>query len=860
MQSSVTSDVRRTVQENGLRVLVKENRASAVAAVVAHVHVGYFNEPDRWSGISHVIEHMLFKGTAKRPGKEQIAEEVRALGGTLNAGTYYEDTSYYIVVPSERLEAAIEIQTDMLRRSRIDSEELAKELEVIIQESKQKRDSPGALLLETMYARAYDRHRIRRWRIGEDETLRALRSEDLRAFLEETYRPENMVISVVGAVDPGTALSTVERYWGDLPRGTLRREASPEEPPRQGFRYERMRGDIQQRLLVAGFPAPPQLAPEAASLMVLDAVLADGRSSRLYRSLKEDRRLVNSVWADYEGFERMGVFTLGAEVTAEDPLSAEEELFRQVAMVAEEGAAEEDLERVKTRIESRRLYAQEEVLGIARSLSRYESLGDYRLLDAVRARMQAVTSEDVSRAAAQFLDPERATLVEYLPTSVDAPDRPAEAVSRALSATLLPTRSAAGRLWQGAGEPVQTALPSGATLVFRPRKDLPLVALYVLFRGGRPGETVRNAGITNLLLKSSLKGTESFSAVEIASRVEGLGSGIGTSLGPDYFGFSLKILEGRVSQGVEVLREVITRPTFPADEVEKEKQAIYAEIRRQQDSMSGRAVDLFQRAMFGDQPYGLPTAGIREAVEAITPDTLREWHLRWVRGGGAVIAVAGDLSLEQASELAAGLTPPGAAGPPLDTGPVLMPSREEAEEVERQQTAAVLGFPGAPIGAPDRHALDLLVEITSGLAGRFFQAVRGENGLAYAVSSFHRSRRSAGIFATYTATSPDRETAAREILLAECRRLAEEPVAPKELADAKAAVRGEQVIHTQTFSAQAGELAMHAVYGLPLDESERYLARMESLTAEELQEAAGRHLRPEQSWLGVVRGRVSRES
>ena len=149
---------------------------------------------------------------------------MRALGGSVNAGTYYEDTTYYITVPSANTESAVEILSDMVRNSLIDSKELAKELEVIIQESKQKRDNPGAMLYETMYAHAFDRHRIRRWRIGEDETLRSFRRDDLMEFMAQTYVPDNMVLSIVGDVDWKEALAAAERHWGDMEHRPLRKE------------------------------------------------------------------------------------------------------------------------------------------------------------------------------------------------------------------------------------------------------------------------------------------------------------------------------------------------------------------------------------------------------------------------------------------------------------------------------------------------------------------------------------------------------------------------------------------------------------------------------------------------------------
>lgn len=863
LSSSTTDNVSRFVLDNGLTVLIKENHAAPVAAVLAHVNIGYFHEPDRWNGIAHVIEHMFFKGTQQRPGKEQIAEEIRALGGSINAGTYYDETSYYTILPSAHVEKAIEIQADTFLGSLFDGEELAKELEVIIQESKQKRDNPGAMLLETMYARAFDHHRIRRWRIGPDDVLRALRHEDLATFVEQTYRPENIVVTIVGDVETKETLAAVERCWGSMPRGVLQKEASPSEPEHAEFRYDRMRGDIQQRLLEFGFRVPPLLHADAAPLMVLGSLLSDGRSARLFRALKEERRLVNSVWAGYEGFEDIGLFTMGAETVGDDPLETETALFEEINRLTETPPSIEELDRIKTRIESRRLYAQEEVLGMARNLASYEALGDYRLADEMLERLKAVTAQDIQRVARTYVTPDRATLLEYLPNAAETPERSRETIQAALEESYAPSVSSVPEKETPGGvasektvpsSPIVRTLEGGTTLLFKARRDLPIVALQVLFPGGKRGETLANAGITSLMLKSSLKGTPSFSAQEIANQVESLGSSIGLILAPDYFGYSMKLLADRVPEGLAVLREVIGTPLFSDAEVEKEKQSIYGEIRRQQDAMSSRAVDLFNAACYGEQAYGLPASGIAEAIADITPGKLHDWHQAWVTSEQAIISVVGSIEEDRLVEIATSLVPVRAGGR-VDFTPIrpLVPG-ERTVQISKQQTASIMGFPGASVMEDDRHALSVLAEITSGLAGRFFQAVRGDNALAYAVSSFHRARRDAGNFVTYTATSPDREEMAREIILSECERLHRDPVGAKELADAKEAIRGEQVIGLQTFGAQAGEMAVACLYGMPLDATDRFVARVQALTAEELQDTARRYLTRDRLWLGVVRG------
>jgi len=390
-------------------------------------------------------------------------------------------------------------------------------------------------------------------------------------------------------------------------------------------------------------------------------------------------------------------------------------------------------------------------------------------------------------------------------------------------------------------------------LLVRPRADLPVVAIQVLHGGGRRGERPETAGITSLLCKSQLKGTASRTAQEIALEVESLGSGIGVLQAPDYYGFSLKVLKSRLEDALPVLADVLRRPAFPPEEVEKEKQSVYAEIRRHHDSMMSRALDLFHRACYGSQPYGLPAAGDAEAAAALTADDLAAWHARWSRGPNTVIAVVGPVEPREAAALLERLAPDA-----TEPAPPCQPSlpgepRQEEVLIERNQTAAVLGFPGAPAAGEDRPALDLLARICGGLAGRFFAAVRVDNALAYAVTALHLSRLDSGSFLAYTATAPERAEDARDILLAECARLLREPPDAAEITSAKTALRASHAIGMQTFFAQAAEMAVLAMMGQDPEEAERFLERVDALTRDDLLRAAER-INAGPWWRGVVRG------
>lgn len=557
-------------------------------------------------------------------------------------------------------------------------------------------------------------------------------------------------------------------------------------------------------------------------------------------------------------------------------------------------------------------------MGMARTLSSYEQLGDFRLADEFLEQLRAVTPEDLQRVARTYLRLEGAALLEYLPKTTSAPPaqpptnlqaqlfpttiplplpetttidaaqtppraqtsenadmllRPASAPPPIVLDTIEATPIPADLSAITASTPEEIALPDGGRLLYRRRSDLPIVALNILFPGSKRRENRSIAGITNLMLKSSLKGTlptaslPALSAQEIANRVEGLGTGIGQSQGMEYIGYGIKARTTVLEEAFGVLAAVITSPAFAEEEVEKEKQAIYAEIRRQQDNNFSLSYDLWGAARFGEtHPYGLPANGIGSAIETLTPDDLRRWHDAHTSRSNMVVSVVGDIPLEEVLALLQPLIdalPATALELPVEIHPLLRADSAEFTETfpitrslsrAKQQTAAVMGFDGAEMASPNRPALDVLNEITSGMGGRLFRAVRGENSLAYQVTSFHRSRPDTGMFVTYTSTAPENEQRARDLMLDAIRQLQNEPVSQEELQMAKASILGEHVINMQTFAAQAGEMGVLAIYDLPLDESERYLHRIQQVTAEEVQSVANRYLDTERYWLGVLRG------
>nr|MCU0648574.1 insulinase family protein [Gemmatimonadaceae bacterium] len=418
------ASVHREVLPNGLTLLVRRDATAPVVAIYTRVNSGYFDEPDEVVGIAHVLEHMYFKGTPTR-GPGDIARETRARGGQLNAYTTYDHTAYYAIVPSDAWREALAIQHDAYANSVIDAGELARELDVIIEEAKRKLDAPGAVAAESLYALLFDRHRMRRWRIGQPAQLREFTRQQVHGFYRTHYHPSNTILAIVGDIDVEAARAEVHARYGALVAASVPRDRGAAEADAAPARLRDWSGDVQQAQLVFGWRTPPRDAPDAVAVGLVGRVLGDGRSARLYRALRE-REFVTSVGAhDYHTGD-VGVFTVHADVPPRHTAAAAAATWRELDVLRLDGVHEAELSRLREATVSRWQRALETMESQASLLVEWEGTGGLAT-GAARLEARLTTDADaVTYAARTYLDPARASLVHYRPASasplvLDAP-------------------------------------------------------------------------------------------------------------------------------------------------------------------------------------------------------------------------------------------------------------------------------------------------------------------------------------------------------------------------------------------------------------------------------------------------------
>lgn len=862
-----SNSIHRTVLPNGLTVLVQEDRSAPVVAIVTYVKAGYFDETDEENGLSHALEHMYFKGTGKR-GVGDIAKETKASGGYLNAQTIYDTTAYYTVLPSSGFAKGLEIQADAYANSVIDAAELAKEMEVIIQEAKRKSDNPSAVATETLFELLHDAHRMRRWRIGREPGLRAFTRDLMNGFYRNFYRPGNTILSISGDVDHMDALRRAKELYGDLKSGDPVRHPGPPEPKHDDFRYRELAGDIAQSQLVIGWRTPGTLDPDTAVLDLAASVLATGRASRLYRAVRE-KKLASSITAYNYTPTELGVFVVHAETEPENAAEAARVIWDQLHQLRVGAIEDDELTRVHRIFEASWVRRLETAEGRANYLAGWEALGGWGLGDEYFKRYMSASADDIQRVVRKYLSEERAAALIYRPENAPVVAQDAADMKRILgeggserlpaiprrAATIAPQTKSAELEKEEAGVSVFRTAEEVPVLVRR-KLGTPMASIGVYIVGGAVEEEPEQAGLTLLTARTMLKGTITRSAAQIAEDAEMLGGMISASAGSDSFGWSLSVPATRLAEALELLGDVILRPTIPDDAFETERTVALSNVAMLRDDMYRYPMRLASSVAFAKHPYGTPAMGTEESLRAISADQAREWHKSRVLESAAVIGIVADMDAKEVADIVARELGALQLGKAPKVGRPRWPKSVKiaAESRDKAQTAIALAFPAPARDDDARFAANLIATVASGLGGRFFEELRDKQSLAYTVQAAVSEKRLAGMFLSYIATSPEKEGVARAGLLAEFAKLRDELVSDDEMARAKEYVVGSHAISQESGGAQLGEMLDAWMFGEGLHELLEYDARIRAVTADQMRDVAGKYFDPERRVEGIVRG------
>lgn len=832
--------VERTVLPNGLTLILKPDRSAALASVQVWVKTGSVHEGEQLgAGLSHYLEHMLFKGTERRAGRD-LSAIVQAHGGYINAYTTFDRTVYYIDLPSEHTAVAIDLLADAVLHSTLPADECAKEKDVILREIAMTKDDPDNRVWETLFATAFREHPYRQPIIGHRDVFSTVTREDLARYYRTRYVPNNLVVIVVGDIDVAATRAAVEQHFGAAPRARLAPVLVPTEPLQLGTRSEHRFEDVEITRAVLAWPIPGLTHEDAPVLDLLAGVLGGGDSSLLWQAIREQAKLVHTIDASSWNPGSSGLFCLSFTADPDKRLPATAAIERTLARHAQRGFTAAQLKKAVRQLVVSEINTRKTMSGQASRLGAAEVVvGDLDHSRTYFQQLSRVTPRDLQRALIRYLVPSRLTSISLNPTAA------------------VPKSAAS------AGEPetppdfTELKLPNGARLLLQPDRRLPNLHLRLLMQAGPLFEREGKRGATALLATMLTKDTRTRSAAEVAEFIESVGGSFHAVAGNNSAGLAAEVLPPDLDRALSVLGQAMLAPAFKPATLALERDAQIASLQQDDDDVVTLARKRLRERFFGGHPLAFDPHGNQSGVKALTRADLMELHAQLAVGPNVVLAVAGDFEPRKLlPKLKAFLTRlPRRAAPAVPASSGILPAApgDFIEQQPREQAVVLQAFPGPRVNADDFYVGEMADELFSGMASRLFERVREEKGLAYFVRSARVTGLNAGMFYFFAGTQPGKEAEVLAEINAEIARVAAGGVEPAELARCQARLKAARRQSLQTNGARAMQAALNALQGQPVNDWKNYDARIDAVTTADLAAFAARYFRRELRTQLVVR-------
>ncbi len=816
--------VEKTVLDNGLTVLISDMPHSTMVSVYALVKAGSATEGEfLGAGISHFLEHMLFKGTDKRSSQE-IPSEIQSVGGTINASTGKDYAIYTITVPYEAFDVALDVLSDMVMNSKLDPVEFAKEREVILNEMRLHNDNPSRKLQEITNTTVFIRHPYKDPIIGYEDYFKKISQEDMMRYYKKFYVPNNIILSVAGRIEDGDIIKKIKEKWGGYPRGASVVRNLPAEPQQiSSRRYEETYPTELSRMTIS-FPSVSLLNRDLYALDVLAKVLGQGKTSRLYKDIYRDKQLAYSISAyNYTPVDK-GIFRVGVLFDYPNAAKIEELVGAHIADIQQDGVAPEELETAKRKVLSEYVFANQTSGQVAYARAVDEAFaGDYCFSEKYVDAIRNVSNADIRDVAQRYLRPEAMNIVILKPLGTD---------QSAVAPQQKPVASDITRV----------VLDNGLTLVLRDDPTFPLVSMRVTLNGGLLQESKEMNGISQLMATVWPKGSENLSFEEISQLTDSRGMRLGAYSGKYTYGLNVDCLAGDIDVALDLAEELIKYPLFNSKEIAQAKEDTLAEIKSLDDSIFAFTDRKMKKLLHPDHPLRYDVQGTAESIARIRREDVQAFYRKWTYPENMVVSVFGDFDLAQ---LQKSLTERFAT---LSDKPVEL-ARPQAGEISapiekeyalnKEQVMLMWGFRGVEIGDPDQYTLEVATSILgSSLSGRLFNAIREELGEAYTLGAYSLPGQGTGSVKIYVLTNTGAIARVKQIVRAQIERLQTEPVPTEELDDVKAYLKGTFKASIQTNGALAFNCALDELYGFGYDHYKEYDALIDQVTPQDIRRAA----------------------
>ncbi len=825
---------------NGLSVLVQPDFTAPVVSIQYWCATGSIHEtPWIGAGLSHLLEHLMFKGTPTR-GNSQMAQQIQDLGGHLNAYTSFDRTVYHVDLPSDHALPALEILHDAVFNSTIPVEEYAKEMEVIRREFAMGRDNPDSELGKLIFQTAFTRHPYRHPVIGYLDLFNQLTREDVLAYYHERYAPQNLTLIVCGAVLPETIFARAEELSEKIPRRRMADIYLPDEPIQHRRRELRREFATQLSRVAICWPIGGFDHADTPALDVLATLAGGGRSSRLNQTCVEKLALAEQIDAFAYAPADHGLWGIEARCAPDKEEALLAEIKRQLDRFQQTPPDDREVDRAKRQNLLHQIHSQKTMSGKAASIGRgwiYQR--DPHLSASYHDRIQAVTPEEIITVAQRYFHRDRENLISLVPL---AEKSTAPVLSREALARPVPQQISLGTAHN--------------RCLYMPQHTLPLISLRAVLPGGLLTEPADKAGLGRLASHLLIKGTRHRNAEQLASDIEQLGGSLHSDSGNNSATLSLELLSPDWKAGLDLFLEMLTETAPTEAELQTEKRKQLSLLQAESDYPMAAARDLVRAALYPGHPYGRKNFGTVESIESITLKDILSYQASKLLTQEMVFTVTGPVAPDEWRNLAAqgvaSLAARESQARSKSTVPTLTEIVRCEQIVPKEQAVLHLAYPTVPVTHPDQVALSILDEALSDLGSRLFIRIREELGLAYFVGTSQFLGLDAGHFFFYLGTDPAKRKEIEKELLQEVANLASKGITQVEFARARAKMQSNDKLEQQNPSQIAYAASLDELFGLGYQYGQTRRDRIASISLEEVNAVAAKYFSPERYVLATV--------
>ncbi len=880
-RSETLTDVRETRLPNGLTVLTREVRSAPIISAQVWFRVGSRDEQQGKTGVSHLLEHMLFN-TSKNFKKGEISRLVRLRGGVENAATYYDYTMYYQLLPSENLEFSLKALAERVGNALLLEDELKTEKGVVLSELRGRYGDPVFELFQQTMTTAMQVHPYR-WPVGGwIDDVQQLTPNAVREYYRAHYSPANATLVLIGDFDTAQALSIIRRVFNQPASKPAPRRAY-QEPRQNGERTFTLKRMTNLEFATMAWMAPAMLHPDAAAMTVLNQILAEGKSSRLYKALVDTQLAlqVNSISADTREpspYVLMAVARPGVSLD-----KVKEQLTEQIEQIRKAPPTEEELSRAKRQLEAELIFARDSITSQGQLLGQYSVIGDWRKVADILPSINKVTADDVQRVAKTYLAPERRTTGHLLPAlEMPAPQRQesllpsggssqytamayTQAKTSGRTTEVRPatkpyaTRAAASTMKPTAArnQPVRYVLPNGLVLIMQRNGANPTVAIRGAINAGSAFDPAGKNGVAEFTAELSGRGTTTRSAAEFALQIEQMGASLSVDAGEARTVLTGRCLARDIETWMELLADQLRNPVFPAEELDKVRNQTLAGLQYAMRDPDAQADRTIRHMIFpaGHPYHRLSFEDQMAQTAAITREDLVAFHNTYWRPDLMSLVIVGDIDPTRVRALVERhLGDWKAEGPaPKTVIPTINPQGPGGRAViplmERKEVTVKVAAPsGLKRSDPDYYAASVMNFILGGagaMGSLLGKEIREKQGLVYDIYSTFEAGLGAGPWLASMGTGPDNVDKALASVKSLVRRMQTSGATRDEMSQAVEQMIGLYLLRQETNQGVANGLLDCELYQLGLDFPRRYASILRALTPQQIQQAARKYLAPD---------------